>query len=193
MERREKDTQGSQDPSDPTRVDLTTTLYAELRKLARMRMAGQQGPQTLQATALLHEAWLKLGGDQHKDWNDRHHYFAAVAETMRHILVDRARRRKRLRHGGGLMRMELDPWNWERLDVDKAAANDEAMLVVNEALEQLARSDPQTAQIINLHYFAGMTLLKIAEELELSERTVRRRVAYARARLGQAIRAMNAA
>ena len=110
------DSDGSSNSPDLSRVDLTTTLYGELRKLAAARMAGQYGPQTLQATALVHEAWLRLGGDEQPEWNDRTHLFAAVAEAMRHILVDRARRRQRMRHGGGLQRVDLEAWNWEGSD-----------------------------------------------------------------------------
>ena len=98
------------------RVDLTTTLYGELHRLAMSMMAQQMNPQTLQATALLHEAWLRLGGEERNRWKDRKHYFAAVAEAMRHILVDRARRRQSKRHGGGLQRVEMDSWNWEKIN-----------------------------------------------------------------------------
>ena len=172
---------GSKGPSGPSRVDLTTTLYGELRKLATRRMAGQYGPQTLQATALVHEAWLRLGGDEHPQWNDRNHMFAAVAETMRHILIDRARRRRRLRHGGDLQRVDMDAWNWERLAPSRARANDEVLLVMNEALEKLAATDEQTAELIKLCFFAGLPVEEIAEAMEMSKRTTERRLAYARA------------
>ena len=173
---------------DRSRVDLTTTLYGELRKLAAARMAGQNGPQTLQATALVHEAWLRLGGDEHPDWTDRTHLFAAVAEAMRHILVDRARRRQRIRHGGGLQRVDLDAWNWERLDSSKSAVHDEALLAMHESLEKLASADPQTANLVKLHFFAGLTVYEAAEAVGVSLRTAERRLAYARAWLGREIR-----
>jgi len=182
------DSDGSNDLSGPSRVDLTTTLYGDLRKLAAARMAGQYGPQTLQATALVHEAWLRLGGDEQPEWNDRTHLFAAVAGAMRHILVDRARRRQRMRHGGGLQRVDIDAWNWELADPGKAAANDEAILMVNDALEVFAAVDPQTAELINLHFFAGLTIPESAEVMGLAIRTAKRRIAYARAWLGREIR-----
>jgi len=173
---------------DRSRVNLTTSLYGELRKLAAARMAQQAQPQTLQGTALVHEAWLRLGGEKQPEWANRTHLFAAVAETMRHILVDRARRRQRIRHGGGLQRVDLDSWNWERVDVSKATANDEALLVVNEALEKLAEADPQTAELVKLHYFAGLSVGEAAEAVGLSERTTERRLAFARVWLGREIR-----
>lgn len=187
FDRRTDSNRSNPDP-DPSRVDLTTTLYGELRKLAAARMAGENGPQTLQATALVHEAWLRLGGDKQPDWENRTHLFAAVAETMRHILVDRARRRKRIRHGGGLQRVDLEAWNWESLDPSKAEANDESLLVVHEALEQLAIGDPESAQLAKLHFFGGLTVREAAEAMELSLRTAERRLAYARAWLGRAVR-----
>ncbi len=151
-------------------------------------MAGQNGPQTLQATALVHEAWLRLGGDEQPDWNDRTHLFAAVAEAMRHILVDRARRRQRLRHGGGLQRVDLDVWNWERLDSSKSAVHDEALLAMQVALEKLVSGDEQTANLVKLHFFAGLTVDEAAEAVELPKRTAERRLAYARAWLSREVR-----
>ena len=151
-------------------------------------MAAQPGPQTLQATALLHEAWLRLGGEAQPHWNDRRHYFAAVAEAMRHILVDRARRRRRIRHGGELRRVDLDAWNWEALEPAEAAAHDDTLLVVQESLERLTRMDPEAAEVVKLHYFAGLTVPEVAETLGLSQRTAERRLAFARAWLARRIR-----
>lgn len=173
---------------DRSRVDLTTTLYGELRKIASARMADQYAPQTLQATALVHEAWLRLGGDVQKPWSDRNHMVAAVADTMRHILIDRARRRQRIRHGGGLKRIDMDAWNWESLDPDRAQTNDEALLVVDDALERFALSDPQSAQLVKLRFFGGLTVRESAEVVGLSERTAERRLAYARVWLSREIR-----
>jgi RNA polymerase sigma factor (TIGR02999 family) len=150
--------------------------------------AEQRGPQTLQATALVHEAWLRLGGDEQPKWMDRSHFYRAVAEAMRHILVDRARRRQRIRHGGGLKRIDLDAWNWERLDRSRVAANDRALLVVDEALEKFALEDPQTTHLVKLRFFAGMTIREAAKVLGLSLRTAHRRLAYAEAWLGREIR-----
>ena len=181
----------SRDPNGiarPSRVDLTTTLYGELRKLAAARVAGEYGPQTLQATALLHEAWLGLGGDEQPAWDNRANFFSAVAEAMRHILVDRARRRQRIRHGGGLQRVDLETWNWERLDSSKTAANDEALLAVHGSLEKLTLIDPETSRLVKLRFFAGLTVAEAAEAMELSVRTTHRRLAYARAWLRREIR-----
>ena len=185
---------GISDPRRPdrqggeSRVDLTKTLYGQLRKLAAARVARQYGPQTLQATDLVHEAWLRLGGDEQPQWDNRAHFFGAVAEAMRNILVDRARRRQRIRHGGDLQRVELKTLNWERLDSLRAAADDEALLAMHEALEKFARGDPQTAELVKLHFFAGLTIREAAEAMELSERTAMRRLAYARAWLGLEVR-----
>ncbi|RKX30949.1 MAG: RNA polymerase subunit sigma [Verrucomicrobia bacterium] len=131
---------------------------------------------------------MRLGGDEQPDWNDRTHLFAAVAEAMRHILVDRARRRQRIRHGGGLQRVDLDAWNWERLDSSKSAVHDEALLAMHESLGKLASADPQTANLVKLHFFAGLTVYEAAEAVGVSLRTAERRLAYARAWLGREIR-----
>ncbi len=182
------DSNGSGSHPDHSRVDLTTTLYGELRQFAAACMAGQQDLQTLQATALVHEAWLRLGGDEQPEWTDRTHFFAAVAEAMRHILVDRARWRQRIRHGGGLQRVELETWNWEGSESAKSAAHDDALLLVHEALEKLSTGDPETVKLVKLRFFAGLTVREAAEAMVLSERTVRRRLAFARAWLGLEIR-----
>ena len=151
-------------------------------------MAGEYGAQTLQATALVHEAWLRLGGDEQPEWSNRTHFYGAVAEAMRRILVDRARRRQRIRHGGGLKRVDLDTWNWEGSEPSKAAARDEALLLVHEALDRLARRDPQSTELVKLRFFAGLTMQEAAEAMELSQRTARRRFAFARAWLGRELR-----
>jgi len=176
-----------------SRIDLTTTLYGQLRKLAAVRMAMEYGPQTLQATALVHEAWLRLGGDEQPEWESRAHFYSAVAEAMRHILVDRARRRQRIRHGGGLKRVELDTWNWEGLDMDRTAANDEALLAVHESVEKLALLDPDTAKLVKLRFFAGLSIEEVSEAMELSVRTTHRRLAYARAWLRREMKRDSAA
>ncbi len=188
MGRDNTDSRGPGGPARHSRVDLTTTLYGSLRKLAAARMARQYGPQTLQATALVHEAWLRLGGDEQPQWTNRAHFFGGVAEAMHNILVDRARKRQRIRHGGGLQRVELETLNWERLDSLKAAADDEALLTMHEALKKFAMEDPQTTKLVNLHFFAGLTIREAAEAMELSERTAFRRLAYARAWLGLEVR-----
>lgn len=170
------------------RVDLTATLYGELRKLARSRMARQYGPQTLQATALVHEAWLRLGGDEQPGWENRGHFFGAVAKAMRNVLIDRARRRQRIRHGGGLQRAELDTWNWEKLDPSRTENDDQALLALHEALEALEVDDPDTARLAELHFFAGLTVREAAETMELALRTAERRLSFVRIWLGREVR-----
>ncbi len=168
-------------PTRETKVDLTKSLYQELRKIAGQQMAGQPSPQTLQATALIHEAWLKTNPENKAGWNDRHHLVAAVALAMRHILVDRARRRKRARHGGNLHRVDLDAYNWERLDAAESAAHDETLLELNEVVDELCHFDPETGELLKLHYFAGLTIHEAAQSLALAHRTAERRIAFARA------------
>ena len=170
------------------RVDLTVTLYGELRRLAMSMMARENSPQTLQATALLHEAWLRLGGTERDRWESRTHYFAAVAEAMRHILVDRARRRHCIRHGGGLQRVDMDQWNWENLNPASIQRSDRAILAVNDALEKLSAGDPETADIVKLHYFVGLSVEEVADLLKVSRRTMERRLAYARFWMGQELK-----
>ena len=173
--------------SGSNRIDLTVTLYEELRRLARSRMALQLGTQTLQATALLHEAWLRLGGDEQPKWESRAHFFSAVAEAMRHILVDRARRRQCVRHGGALQRVDMDLLNWEEMEASQIEETDRAILLVDEVLETLSLGDPETANLIKLRYFAGLSNAEAAEVLSLSTRTVDRRIAFAHSWLKQEI------
>jgi RNA polymerase sigma factor (TIGR02999 family) len=164
-------------------AQLLPLVYEELRKLAAQKMA-QEGPdQTLEATALVHEAYLRLvGGDNAKEWEGRGHFFAAAAEAMRRILVDNARRKKRLKHGGAWQRVELEA---DRLS-DQAAPDD--LLALDEALTLLAQEDAQTAQLVQLHCFAGLSIEQAAEALAISERTAYRDWAFAQAWLYRAIR-----
>jgi RNA polymerase sigma factor (TIGR02999 family) len=153
---------------------LLPLVYDELRRLAARRLAREAPGQTLQATALVHEAYLRLVGSQDPGWNGRGHFFAAAAEAMRRILVERARRKKRFRHGGEGCRLGLD-------DVDLAAeAPPEDLLAVDEALERLARKDAVAAQLVKLRFFAGLTMAEAAEALGLPTRTAERNWAYAR-------------
>ena len=154
--------------------ELLPLVYSELRRLAAHKMAHEPEGQTLQPTALVHEAWLKLAGSS-QQWNHRGHFFAAAAEAMRRILIDRARKRKRERHGHGLQRLNLD-------EVDVAiTADDETLLCVNEALEKLAIEAPEHAQLVKLRYFAGLSISEAAEALGISDTTAKRRWSYARA------------
>jgi RNA polymerase sigma factor (TIGR02999 family) len=167
-------------PHEPLRdgpessTQLFPLVYDELRGLAAVQMARETPGQTLQATALVHEAWLRLGADQQPRWRSRAHFFGAAAEAMRRILVDRARKKARLRHGGGLERVDL-----EHVTV-AAEDGDPTVLAIHDALEKLAAESESKAEIVKLRYFAGMEHAEIAEVLGLSEPTVRRRWAYAR-------------
>jgi RNA polymerase sigma factor (TIGR02999 family) len=155
--------------------ELLPLVYDELRRLAAARMAHEAPGQTLQATALVHEAWLRLvGAEQQPLWNSRGHFFGAAAEAMRRILLERARKKGRVRHGGQLQRVDLDQVTVATHD------SDDVILAVDEALEKLARESPQKAQIVKLRYFAGLEHAEIAEVLGVSEPTVRRHWAYAR-------------
>src|SRR5881394_1122513 len=150
-----------------TTEELLPLVYAELRRLAAHKMASENPGQTLQPTALVHEAWLKLGGEQSRQWRNRNHFFAAAAEAMRRILTDNARRKLRVRHGGGQQRVDLD--------ARATAAESEAdhILAVNEALEKFARLDPVRAELVKLHYFVGLTFAEAAEVLNISEPTAK--------------------
>ena len=168
---------------DPQAADrLLPLVYEELRKLAAAKMARESAGQTLQATALVHEAWLRLGGDQQPSWQNRAHFFASAAEAMRRILIDRARSRQAQRHGGGLVRLNAD-------DLELAAApDDERVLALNDALEKFALVEPQKAKLVKLRYFAGLTIEEAAQTLGISEPTAKRWWAYARAWLFQEMR-----
>ena len=156
--------------------ELLPLVYDELRQLAAQRLAQEKPGQTLQATALVHEAYLRLVDvEQAQQWNSRGHFFAAAAEAMRRILVERARHKGRIRHGGGLRRMDL-------LDAEAAApTDDEQILLLDEALARLAVARPQAVELVKLRFFAGLTLEAIAPILALSPRTARRLWAFARA------------
>jgi RNA polymerase sigma factor (TIGR02999 family) len=161
---------------------LLPLVYEELRKLAGTRPAREKPGQTLEATALVHEAYLRLvDGDDARAWNGRGHFFAAAAEAMRRILVENARRKRRLKHGGALRRVELDP---AAFSIDGPA---EELLAVDEALENLALEQPQAAELVKLHYFAGLTIEQAAEVLGVSPRKGYRIWAYARAWLFRAL------
>jgi RNA polymerase sigma factor (TIGR02999 family) len=166
------DAMGSDGPQ--TAEQLLPLVYEELRRLAAFRMAQENPGQTLQPTALVHEAWLRLSGEPHV-WANRKQFFAAAAEAMRRILIERARRRGRVRHGGGLERSPI-----EALDLAETT-DDDTLLMVHESLERLASTDPTGAELIKLRFFAGLSNVEAARVLELSERTAKRTWAYARA------------
>jgi RNA polymerase sigma factor (TIGR02999 family) len=162
---------------DPQAAEqLLPLVYDELRKLASQRLSHEKPGQTLQATALVHEAYLRLVGvTQAQHWDSRGHYFAAAAEAMRRILIENARRKQAQKHGGGRQRIELDGLE---LAVDLPVDN---IVVFDEALARLAQRDQQTAQLVKLHCFAGLSIEQAAEALGLAPRTAYRDWAFARA------------
>jgi RNA polymerase sigma factor (TIGR02999 family) len=169
---------------DPQVADrLLPLVYDELRRIAAGKMAREPAGQTLQPTALVHEAWLRLGGDEQPTWQNRAHFFGAAAEAMRRILIDRARRRRALRHGGGQERVDIDD-----LELAADTENDDQLLAVHEALDKLAAQDPPKAELVKLRYFAGMTIEEAALALGISEPTAKRWWTFARTWLYQEIR-----
>jgi RNA polymerase sigma factor (TIGR02999 family) len=161
------------DPQAATQ--LLPLVYTELRKLAAAKMARELPGQTLQPTALVHEAWLRVSGPGHTNYQNRAHFFAAAAEAMRRILIDNARRKHALRHGGGQAKVDL-------AEADIAApGNDEQLLVVHEALDQLAAEDPPKAELVKLRFFVGLSVEEAAEVLGISVPTAKRHWAYAKA------------
>jgi RNA polymerase sigma factor (TIGR02999 family) len=167
---------------DPAREELFKLVYEELRRMAAARMAREAAGQTLQPTALVHEAWLQLVGDGERTWENRAHFFGAAADAMRRILIDAARRKVTLKRGGGLERVDID-----ELDLAQASP-DEHVLLINEALEDLEKEDPVRARIVVLKFFGGLTNREVAQNLGLGERSVERQWAAAKARLFQWIR-----
>ncbi len=171
------------DAGDPRASgQLLPLVYEELRKLAAVRMANEKA-QTLQATALVHEAWLKIAGDGSEHFANRRHFFKAAADAMQQILIDIARRKQRVKHGANRIGDELHESSIAM------AVPSEQLLSVNDALETLALEDPQAAKVVQMRYFVGMTVPEIAAALDLAPRTVDRHWAFARAWLKRTIRA----
>jgi RNA polymerase sigma factor (TIGR02999 family) len=161
--------------------ELLPLVYEELRRLAAARMANESPGQTLQATALVHEAWLRLSGNSKQNWNSRNHFFMAAAEAMRRILIERARQRNRLKRGGGQQRVPLE-------DLDLAIhADSETLLLVDEAMALLTAQDPVKARLVELRFFTGLSLQEAAQVLGISHPTAKRYWSYARAWLFQEI------
>ncbi len=154
--------------------ELLPLVYEELRRLAAHKMANEPPGQTLQPTALVHEAWLCLAGGAAHTWNNREHFFRAAAEAMRHILVDRARQRNAQRHGGHLQQTDLS----ESKAPDHSP--DDELLAVNEALDQLARRDPVSADLVKLRYFAGLSMAEAAQALGIPLRSAERLWTFAK-------------
>jgi RNA polymerase sigma factor (TIGR02999 family) len=160
---------------DPKAADeLLPLVYEELRKLATSKMANEAAGNTLQPTALVHEAWLRLVGHDNPRFAGRAHFFAAAAEAMRRILIDRARRKRAERHGGGRVRVDL-----QEIDLASPGADDQ-LLAVSEALDKLAAQDPTEAELVKLRYFVGLTVEEAASLLDISPRTARNYWAHAR-------------
>lgn len=160
---------------------LLPLIYEELRRLAAARMAHEAPGQTLQPTALVHEAWLRLVGEGNQRWNGRGHFFAAAAEAMRRILIENARRKRALRHGGGQERLDL-------ASVDPAAEPpDDCLLEMDDALDELARLDASQAEVVKLRFFVGLKLEEIAALHGVSMKTIQRQWTHARAWLFERI------
>ncbi len=172
---------GLGNPEGGRAEDILPFIYAELRRLAAARLANESPGQTLQATALVHEAWLKLtGSDTDRRWNDRNHFFAAAAEAMRRILIDNARRKRAIRHGGDLHRVDMDD-----IQLPAAVQSEDELMAVHEALDELASLDPRKAELVKLRFFVGLSFAEAAEVLGISEITAKRDWAFARAWLYQ--------
>jgi RNA polymerase sigma factor (TIGR02999 family) len=176
---------GAIQQSDPKAAEeLLPLIYEELRKLAAQKMANEPPGQTLQPTALVHEAWLRLGGRPDAKFANQAHFFAAAAEAMRRILVENARRKQRLKHGGSQRRIDLDT-------LDVAITSDaDHLLAVDEALDKLAAQDAPAADLIKLRFFAGLPNVEAARLLGVPERSAKRTWAYARAWLYEELKRM---
>jgi len=170
----------------PPAEELFSLVYEELRRLAAHQMAQEAPGQTLQPTALVHEAWLRLGADGQPPWKNRAHFFAAAAEAMRQILVERARRRTALKRSAGARCLSLD-----EVGIPVAVADDEVLLAVDEALEQFAACDPRKAELVKLRYFTGMSFEEAALALDIAVPTAKKWWAYGRAWLAVALRPSN--
>jgi len=163
--------------------ELLPLVYDELRQLAAARMAHESAGQTLQPTALVHEAWLRLVTEGDRTWQNRAHFFRAAAQAMRRILVDRARHKSSIKCGGGQDRLNIE-------DLDLAEATpDGKILLIDDALARLEAEDPESARIITLKFFGGLTNKEVAKTLGVTERTIEREWAYAKACLYEMIRA----
>jgi RNA polymerase sigma factor (TIGR02999 family) len=162
--------------------DLLPLVYDELRHLASARMTGEAAGQTLQPTALVHEAWLRLVRVEGRTWRNRAHFFRAAAQAMRRILVDRARHKLSLKCGGGGEKVSIE-------NVELAATTtDDRVLLVDEGLERLEKEDPESARVITLKFFGGLTNKEVAKIMGITERSVERQWAYAKASLFEMIR-----
>jgi len=167
--------QSASDGDPRAATELLPLVYDELRRLAAHRLAGERNNHTLQPTALVHEAWLKISGDDQRDWNGRQHFFAAAAEAMRRIMVDRARRRLAAKRGAGEVCLDAD-----ELEIP-APAPDDQLLAMNEALEKFVLLDERKAELVKLRYFGGMSFEEAAAALGIAVPTAKQWWAYSRA------------
>jgi RNA polymerase sigma factor (TIGR02999 family) len=163
--------------------ELMRLVYSELHAVASAKMSHEHAALTLQPTALVHEAWLRLGGDDQPNWQNRRHFFYAAAEAMRRILIERARRRAAVRHGGGQVRVDES-----HLEAKEIAPDDERIVMVSEALDRLAAVDARKAELVKLRYFAGMTLEEVAAAMNISVPTAKRWWVFAKAWLYREVR-----
>jgi RNA polymerase sigma factor (TIGR02999 family) len=168
--------------------ELLALVYDELRRVAAAKMARERPGHTLQPTALVHEAWLRLGGDAQPVWQNRRHFFGAAAEAMRRVLIGNARRKHAARRGLDAQHLDIDA---PEIEIVTPVADDE-LLQVHDALDRLAVEDPRKAELVKLRYFAGMSIEEAAEALGISDRTAKRDWTYARAWHGEAIERMRA-
>jgi RNA polymerase sigma factor (TIGR02999 family) len=170
-------------PGQPQDAEqMFSLVYEELRRLAASKMANETGTQTLQPTALVHEAWLRLGGPNQGRWQNRAHFFGAAAQAMRRILIERARRRARLKHGAGEPNVDIS-----RIELP-GQVPDERLLAVNEAMDKLQKKDPDKARVVLLKFFGGLTNAEAAESIGVTERSVERQWAFAKVWLLRAMR-----
>ena len=163
--------------------DLLPLVYDELRKVAAHKMSGEANGHTLQPTALVHEAWLRLAGDGTPEFENRAHFFGAAAEAMRRILIERARRRRAAKRGAGVASITLD-----EMEIASPFADDDQLLAVNEALGKFASKDPRKAELVKLRYFVGMSFEEAAAALGIAVPTAKQWWAYARACLSVELR-----
>jgi len=170
----------------PEAARLLPLVYDELRQLAARKMAHESSTHTLQPTALVHEAWLRLGGDEQPTWENRTHFFCAAAEAMRRILIDRARRKLAVRHGGGQERCDI-----EEVEIAMPSQDNE-LLAVHELLDRFAAQEPQKAELVKLRYFAGLSLKAAGQVLGISEPTAVRWWTYSKTWLYQALQESDA-
>lgn len=147
---------------------LMDAVYDELRRVSRCKMAGEFNYRTLQATALVNEAWLRMGGDDQTTWQNRRHFFSAAAESMRRILIERARKKKRIRHGGVKVRVDID-----EVDIPEQATTADNLAFIGEAVERLSLEAPKHAELVKLRFFAGLNMEEASELLGITSRTAR--------------------